>query len=134
MLEKILVAVDGSEYSLKALDYALELGERFDGKITLIHVYGEVFPIQSENAAPVANMATKEAKRAGEEILNQAEQRAKKDKISVDKVLRKGDVVKEIVAVAQERSFDLIAIGHKGITRFQELFLGSVSEGVSHKA
>ena len=39
MIAKILVAVDGSEHSQKALNYAIELTEKLDGKITLINVY-----------------------------------------------------------------------------------------------
>ena len=39
MFEKILVPLDGSEHSLKALKIAVQIAQKFNGKITLIHVY-----------------------------------------------------------------------------------------------
>jgi len=145
MFNNILVAVDGSEPSKKALNYALELVEKLDGKITLIHVYSTAVslgPSMDAISAPAltpasAAMATKmaeEAKQRGERILDDAEQVAKKRGISVEKVLREGDAVKEIVAVAKEGKFELIVVGHRGLSRLEELVLGAVSEGVSHKA
>ena len=39
MFEKILVPLDGSENSIKALEVAVQIALKFNGKITLIHVY-----------------------------------------------------------------------------------------------
>ena len=39
MFEKILVPLDGSEYSIKALEVAVQIALKINGKITLIHVY-----------------------------------------------------------------------------------------------
>ncbi|MGA9388627.1 MAG: universal stress protein, partial [Candidatus Bathyarchaeia archaeon] len=39
LFNKILVPLDGSEHSLKALERATEIAKKFSGKITLIHVY-----------------------------------------------------------------------------------------------
>jgi nucleotide-binding universal stress UspA family protein len=75
-----------------------------------------------------------EAKKLGAKILDDAEKVVKERGISVDKVLREGDIVKEIVAEAQKGGYDLIVLGHRGMSRLGELLLGAVSEGVSHKA
>jgi len=146
MFNNILVAVDGSEHSKKALNYALELAEKFDGKITLIHVYSTVVPIvpsgdvlssptltPQASAALAAKMA-EEVKQRGTRILNEAELIVKERGVSVEKVLREGDAVREIAAAAQEGRFDLVVVGHRGWSKLKELFLGAVSEGVSHKA
>ncbi|MDH7477677.1 MAG: universal stress protein, partial [Candidatus Bathyarchaeota archaeon] len=37
MFNKILVPLDGSEHSLKALEVAIQIAKKFGGKITLIH-------------------------------------------------------------------------------------------------
>ena len=39
VFEKILVPLDGSEHSLNALEKAIQIAKKFDGKITLINVY-----------------------------------------------------------------------------------------------
>jgi hypothetical protein len=39
LFEKILVPLDGSEQSLRALDVAVEIATKFGGKLTLIHAY-----------------------------------------------------------------------------------------------
>jgi len=145
MFNNILVAVDGSEHSKKALSYALELAEKFDGKITLIHVYSTVVPLRPSVdtlAGPaltppasdaMAAKITEEAKQMGKRILEEAEQVVKERGISVEKVLKEGDIVREIVTTAQEGKFNLVVMGHRGLSRLKELFLGAVSEGVSHK-
>jgi nucleotide-binding universal stress UspA family protein len=38
MMTKVLVAVDGSEHSKKALTYAIELTKKFKGKITIVNI------------------------------------------------------------------------------------------------
>jgi len=146
MFNNILVAVDGSEHSKKALNHALELAKKFDGKITLVHVFSSVVPLATAVETPPTSTLTppastalaqeivEETKRRGKRILDEAERVVEEHGILVEKVLREGDAVKEIVAVAQEGKFDLIVIGHRGISKLKELFLGSVSEGVSHKA
>lgn len=145
MFNKILVAVDGSDYSKKALDYALELAEKFDGKITLIHVYSTVVPLAASSdtlstpaftpvSAPLAAKLSEEAKQRGKQILDEAEQVAERRGISVEKLLMEGDAVKEIVASATEEKYDLIVVGHRGLRKLGEWILGGVSEGVSHKA
>jgi len=146
MIKSILVAVDGSENSKKALNYAIELAEKFDGRITLIHVYSTVVPfvpaantLSSPAVSPAASgvLAAKiseEAKQRGKQILDEAEQTVKDRGISVGKVLSEGDAVREIVTEAQDGKFDLIVVGHRGLGKLRELVLGAVSEGVSHKA
>lgn len=146
MFKNILVAVDGSEPSRKALNYAVELAEKFDGRITLIHVYSVVVPIVPSvdsisgpiltppaTAVVTAEMADK-AKKIGKQILDEAEQVFRRRMVSVETLLKEGDTVREIVSAAHDGKFDLIVVGHRGLSKLKELLLGSVSEGVSHKA
>jgi nucleotide-binding universal stress UspA family protein len=145
MIEKILVAVDGSEHSRKALNYAIELTKKFDGKITVVNVYSVVVPqtqpidglstpaMTGTSAAMAARMA-EDAKLKGEQILVEAERFAEESGVLVEKVLREGDAVNEIVAEAKTGNFDLVVVGHRGMSKLKEILLGGVSEGVSHKA
>jgi nucleotide-binding universal stress UspA family protein len=145
MMEKILVAVDGSADSKKALTYVIELTGKCDGKITVINVYSTVVPqtqpidglstpAMSGTSAALAAKLADDAKLRGERILVEAERFAKELGVQVEKVLREGDAVNEIVAEAKAGNFNLIVIGHRGMSKLRELLLGGVSEGVSHKS
>jgi len=145
MMEKILVAVDGSEHSKKALVYAIELTKKFDGKITIVNVYSTVVPqtqpidglstpAMSGTSAALAAKIAEDAKLRGEQVLMEAERSAMELGVQVEKVLREGDAVNEIVAEAKAGNFNLVVVGHRGMSKLRELLLGGVSEGVSHKA
>jgi len=145
MMEKILVAVDGSEHSKKALTYAIELTKKSDGKITIVNVYSTVVPqtqpidglstpAMSGTSAALAAKIAEDAKLRGEEILTEAERSAKELGVQVEKILREGDAVNEIVAAAKAGNFNLIVVGHRGMSKLREFLLGGVSEGVSHKS
>ena len=144
MMEKILVAVDGSEHSKKALVYAIELTKKFDGKITIVNVYSTVVPqtqpidglstpAMSGTSAALAAKIAEDAKLRGEQVLMEAERSAMELGVQVEKVLREGDAVNEIVAEAKAGNFNLVVVGHRGMSKLRELLLGGVSEGVSHK-
>ena len=139
------MAVDGSEDSKKALNYAIELMEKCGGKITLINVYSTVVaqtqpidglstPAMSGTSAALAAKIAEDAKLRGEEILTEAERSAKELGVQVEKILREGDAVNEIVAAAKAGNFNLIVVGHRGMSKLREFLLGGVSEGVSHKS
>ena len=147
MFSNILIAVDGSEPSNKALEYGMTLAEKFNGRITLIHVYSSVIPMtasmdtlttpptMSPHSSPaIAAQIAEETKQRGQHILDEAEQTVKKRGFTVEKVLREGDAVREIVTMVQDKKFDLVVVGHRGWGRLREIVLGGVSEGVSHKS
>lgn len=147
MFSNILIAVDGSEHSNKALDYGMVLAEKFGGRITLIHVYSSVVPMtasmdtlatpptMSPHSSPaIAAQIAEETKERGQHILSEAERTVKQRGIAVERVLREGDAVREIVTMVQDRKFDLVVVGHRGWGRLREILLGGVSEGVSHKS
>lgn len=145
MFQKILVPLDGSEHSLKALDEAGQLAKMSSGKITLLNVFS-IQPMfvpepsaSGYSAGPVftgAEMSriTEAAQKAGARILDDGEQRIRAAGVEVEKMVVEGHTVEEIVKVANEGNFDLIVIGARGISHVKELFLGSVTDGVIHHA
>jgi len=74
------------------------------------------------------------ARIVGNRVLAGGEQKAKSANVKVETVLREGNTVQEIVALAKEGEFDLIVMGARGISRIRELLMGSVSEGVIKNA
>lgn len=140
---KILVPLDGSEHSLRALETAIEIAKKFDGNITLIHVYSvSVAPVimpepttLTPSGVPV--MAPAEvskmvdaARDVGNQILTDEKRKVESQNIQVETALKEGNTVQEITKVANEGKFDLIVMGVKGIGKLRELLVGSVSEGV----
>jgi len=144
LFQKILVPLDGSEHSIKALDVAIQIAKRFRGKITLVHVYSVVavpsmVPEPSVAAAGVPVMVPIDiskvidaTRKVGLRILDDGAQRAKAEKVEVETLLEEGHTVEEIIRVAKEGNFELIVVGARGISRIKQMFLGSVSEGVMH--
>ena len=54
--------------------------------------------------------------------------------LKITSELKEGDSPSLIVETAVNGNFDLIIIGHKGDSKFNELFLGSTSERVAHQS
>jgi len=147
LFEKILVPLDGSEHSLRALQIAIQIAKKFDGKITLIHVYSVavgpvIIPEPTTLTPPMipamtpaeVSKAVEATRKVGSSILTDGEQKAKAEEVQVETTLKEGHTVQEIVKTAKEGKFDLIVIGGRGISKIRELLLGSVTDGVIHHA
>jgi nucleotide-binding universal stress UspA family protein len=77
-----------------------------------------------------------DATKIHEQIPSKAVTRAKafRADLAVSSVLREGDPALEIVNAAKEGGFDAIVLGHRGMGKMKELFMGSISEKVVHLA
>jgi len=143
LFEKILVPLDGSEHSLRALEIALRIAKEFNGKITLVHVYSvnvrPVFMSEPTTLAPSGvpvitpaefSNVVEAARKAGASVLTDGEKRIKTEGVQVDTALREGHTVQEILKAARDGEFDLIVMGARGVSKIREILLGSVSDGV----
>ena len=141
VIRNILVGVDGSENSDRALDFALDLAEKFNASIMILNVSESL----AMGAVPEESIAYsggntavfgKDLRKIHDEILSRSVARAKavKPNLAVSSMLKEGDPALEIVNTAKEGGFDVIVIGHKGLGKMKELFLGSISEKVAHLA
>jgi len=146
LFEKILVPLDGSEHSLKALTVAIQIAKKFKGKVSLIHVYSvsvtpAIIPEPTTLTPPIPVMTPAEVtktieatRKTGLNILAEGEQKAKDEGVEVETILREGHIVQEIISTTGEGKFDLIVIGARGVSRIRELLLGSTTDGVIHHA
>jgi nucleotide-binding universal stress UspA family protein len=147
LFEKILVPIDGSEHSLRALDVAIQIAKEFHGKLSLIHVYyvsvtPVIVPEPSAMTLPSAPLMTsveiskvaEAARDVGNRILLDGASRAKAAKVEVETLLKEGHTVQEIIKTAKEGDFGLIAIGARGLSHIRVLLLGSTTDGVIHHA
>jgi nucleotide-binding universal stress UspA family protein len=133
--KKILVPVDFSKYSQRALEIACELAKSFETPITLMHAYViPTYPLPEgyvlASAETVAELMDKTQKAMNEVKATALKLGAPK----VDVILSEGVAFAEIVRAAREKGFDLIVMGTHGRTGLKHALLGSVAEKVVRKA
>jgi nucleotide-binding universal stress UspA family protein len=141
VFNRILVPLDGSEFSERALETAINVAKKFGGNITLLHVYlvSVIMSLSTYNEAGIvasveAPTLIKAIREAGADILVKAEKVAEAEGIPVETQLKEGHVAQEIIKAAREGRYDLIVMGAKGRSKIKELLLGSVSEKVVRTA
>jgi nucleotide-binding universal stress UspA family protein len=69
-------------------------------------------------------------KNESEKHLAEAESIAKREKITIEKVIREGNPAEEILREAEAKSINLIVIGSKGLTGARRVIVGSTAEEV----
>jgi nucleotide-binding universal stress UspA family protein len=123
-LSNMLVCVDGSERSIRALEVAVELAQRIGSKITLFSAQDQ----RLQKASPKA------AEELAEKIFSNALSAVRKGSIKVDKRFEVGVPSDTIVEVAEKGKYDLIVLGSRGLGKVKRFLLGSVSDDVTQKA
>ncbi|HOB18910.1 MAG TPA: universal stress protein [Candidatus Methanoculleus thermohydrogenotrophicum] len=135
MFKTLLVAVDGSEISHRALEEALAVARAMQASVHAVHVVQTgAFPtmiLDSLEPPDVAQQAILDSlEREADEILADTERRAAAAGIRITPHKRWGHPGAEITALAQELGADLTVVGSHGRGRLDRLFLGSVSSYV----
>ena len=133
---KILVPVDGSPASLRALDLAVQrLVRGSEGDLlVLLHVQnlGSVDPAGVSAAIP--DFLSNAASQASAQALNDAVRKCEEAHIAFKTIARAGQVAVTIAEVAREETVGQIVMGTRGLGGFQGLLLGSVATQVIHLA
>ena len=125
-MRKMLVAVDGSEYSIAAVKAAAKLAaERGIDKVTLLNV----IPTMPTPVGPMPAAAAPEDVEAWE-VFDKPREILKAAGVEPLLLLREGDPAEEVVQAAKEGGFDLIVVGHRGLSPVKAFLVGSVSNRV----
>lgn len=138
MVNKILVALDGSKASNNALNFALDLIDTLSASIELLTVVPPLF-VPSYSAYVLNSDAISECAKNLEisfkDVLSKAQQEVKKRKPEAEVSIRfeKGEPSEKIVEVAIHGGFELIVMGSRGLGG-RVSTLGSVSSRVVDKA
>ena len=122
-VEKILVAVDGSKYADRALEYAVQLAKNYRANLALLHVEEDKL-VRIGGPQVMDCVGT-----VGECILKDASRKAAG--MSFDKLLKFGSPAETIIKVAKKAGVDLIVVGSRGLSSVQRFLLGSVSDDIS---
>ena len=132
MFSKLLVPVDGSENSLRALDAAIFLSKKIEAHITALHVM-EKAPTVYIHSQKELERLLEGFRKESEKILENCKEIAKKNATEIQTVLMEGDAASKIIQYSEKGSFDTIIMGHRGSGRFKEMVLGSVTQKVLHQ-
>ncbi len=146
MIKKVLVAVDGSEVSWRALDFALDFTEKYGASLLVLNVSESTQLVTAVPSEPGVYMGegtasiAKDLETVHQNILNRAISHAGKTHpdLVVSGKLLEGDAGAEIVAEARDGGFDVVVVGHVGTGRMVRvkalLGLGGISKKVADQA
>jgi universal stress protein A len=129
-IQKILVPVDFSGCSEKALQYAIPFAGQFGAAIVLLHVLQLNYIAGSEFGGVDFPLLESEMRQNSEKQLAALGTRVIGSKAPASTLVRAGRPVGEIVATARELEVDLIIMSTHGHTGLKHVLLGSTTENV----
>ncbi len=129
-LRAILVPIDFSACSRKALQYAVPLARQFASRLLLVHVMPVYYFVGSEFGPVDVPAPELEMRENSERALERLCGEEIKDAVPVSTRVCRGQPVQEIVTVAREEHVDLILLSTHGHTGLKHVLLGSVAENV----
>ena len=134
-MEKILVPFDGSGYSQKAFDKALEIAEKFASKLIVVTVLQSKIADSTGISLERMQEIQDEEKDTATIMLKKLESQANVKNVSfLMEVIHNPSSSDGIVIFADKNNVDLIVIGSHGRTGFRKIVLGSVANGVLEHA
>ncbi|MBP2132328.1 nucleotide-binding universal stress UspA family protein [Methanomicrobium sp. W14] len=129
MFKTILVAVDGSKASEKAIEAAIDESKIRKSAVNAVYVIETGLFRDIPTDSTMELLYTK-FETIGKEAFSQGEDVAKKSNVEIKTYIRKGHAGDEILKLADEINADLIVVGSTGKSNVDRMFLGSVSEYV----
>lgn len=119
----ILVPLDGSDYSQKALIQACDLAKNHQSNLILVYVVDKPLSLNLLDRKEYLGILRK----FGEKVLIKGKETAKEEGIDATTIMKEGNIANEIVKLAKIKKCNLIIVGSKGLGATARFFLGSVS-------
>ena len=132
MFRKILLAYDGSEGSDRALAVGIDLAKIHGAELWALAVE-EKLPRFSGTIDEVQEEKQFANEHYGK-LLEAAKVKAKETGVDLKTLMRPGHPAQTIISAAKEGKFDLVLVGHTGLSGVWAAFLGSTAEKVSRHA
>ncbi len=129
-IRKILVPMDGSKNSMRGLDEAIYLARQCHATITGLYVIPLAKSVTDSQISSLEKYLLNNASK----FMLKAKTRAAQNGILFDDDIIYGDEGPKIINYANNKSYDIIVIGSRGIGSIKETFLGSTSNYVLHKS
>ena len=128
-INKILVALDGSKNSQRALDMGIFLARKFDVKLMGITIISNIPKKYHHLSYP-----EKPALLAADKMMESAKKKCAQNEILFERKIDFGDPGPKITKFAESLNCDIIIIGTRGMSGIKERLLGSVSNHIVHKS
>ena len=125
MFTNILVGLDGSPSSQRALEYAIDLARAGGGKLTLMTVAPPVASLVTFGGVSIETMSA-ELDKWATAVLDEAAETVPQD-VTTARVQGSGQAGPEMLTELKRGGYDLIVLGTRGRGRTQEGLLGSVN-------
>lgn len=134
-LQKILVPIDFSEYSKKALHYAIPFARQFNAKIILLYVVEPtIYPADFSFGQIGMPNVENELRVKGEQELNELITGEVKGAVPAEALVKVGLPFVEVVSYAKDEGVDLIIVATHGHTGVEHILFGSTAEKIVRKA
>ena len=139
MIRNILVAVDGSENSNRAVAYGAWLAKNLGAQLLLLHVVakpgGMGIPEALRRYNQIEHVLATEAdmlREAAQLILDHAKGIAESTGAEeIQTLIQEGDPAARVISSSEEHDIDLIIMGRRGLSDLAGLLMGSVSHKVA---
>lgn len=134
--QKILVPLDGSENSFRALSAACDLAENCHASIELLYVFllSKEIPAYTQiNSSYIPDSVFTDAQENGHRILKEGLKQIPSSIVAND-TLEMGFPAEKIIEISQKINCDLIVMGSRGLGAIKSIVVGSVSSHVLHHA
>jgi len=126
----ILVPLDGSENSQKALLQACDLAKNHQGHLVLVYVVDKPLSLNLLDRKEYLGILRK----FGNKVLIKGKEIAKNQGVDVTTIIKEGNISNEIVKLARNKKCNLIIVGSKGLGKTARFFLGSVSSKLANNS
>lgn len=133
-MKKLLVAIDGSDHSMRAIEKAKEIALKFDSTIELVHVVEEVhlYNIDGGSMMALGIEQIQAIKERGELFLKRAKDSLTGFEGRVSTTLLEGDPSYMLIDYIKTCDADLIVVGSHGVKGLRMYMMGSVVNKLVH--
>jgi len=129
--DKILVAVDGSEYSERVVEVAMKYARHFGSRLVLVHCHRRFPKILGE---PYRDKEIAGIIKEAEDLVKPYLNRFALEDIAVETRLLEGPAGAAIANTAEIENCDMIIMGSRGLSNLASLIVGSVTNRVLQTA
>ena len=126
----ILVPLDGSKYSEKALLHACDMAKNYQSRLILLYVVEKSIPINLLDRKEYVDILRK----FGNNVLIKGKKTTTKQGVDSKIILKEGNIATEIVKLAKKEQCNLIIVGSKGLGTTARFFLGSISNKLANNS